>query len=105
LRKFLLLAGLLLLAGCTDLDWAHIASYDDAPSAFPDKSAEIAATNYAAFVGTQTATASVEQRCARNAQERASDIDNQGFDADLQKEVYDKTYADCLAMVRQTEPR
>lgn len=105
MRKVLLLAGLLLLGGCTDLDWAQIVSYEDTPAAVPDKSAQIAAVNYAAFAGTQTATPSTEQRCARNAQERASDIEDQGFDADMQKKVYDKTYADCVAMVKQTEAR
>ena len=53
----------------------------------------------------QAASPSTEQRCARNAKERADDIDDQGFDTDMQKKVYDKTYADCVAMVRQTEAR
>jgi hypothetical protein len=84
----------LLLAGCSDADWSHVMSYDDYP---PRTAAPDAPAPSYANVAAVTAAPSDTDRCNRVAEERMTDADYQGFDAPMQQQVRDKTYADCLA--------
>ncbi|HEY0302416.1 MAG TPA: hypothetical protein VGC36_13810 [Rhizomicrobium sp.] len=93
------LAGLL-LAGCSAVGWDSATGF----AAKPDVKADAAAgANYAAFVNGTGARPSADQKCNRIARERAFDVGNQGFDSDMQKTVYDRTYADCLAWAVRVE--
>lgn len=93
MRILLPLVSVLLLAGCTDADWAHVMPDMGGAKAlnYPD---DTAATNYAAYVAHSPPTAA--QKCARVAKERSDDVAIQGFEADLQQQVHDRTYADCM---------
>ena len=97
LRKAILLTSVLLLAGCTDADWAHVMSFNSpgsAPSATypPDMPSAAAAANYSAYV----AAPSVTKKCNDVADQRMSDAASQGFDDEVQRQVHGKTYADCM---------
>ena len=93
MRIVLSLVLVLLLAGCTDADWAYVMTYGDGAKAlnYPE---DTAAANHAADVSGRPPTA--EQKCARVAQERSDDAAVQGFEADVQQQVHDRTYADCM---------
>ena len=93
MRILLSLASVLLLTGCTDADWAHIVPDMGGAKAlnYPD---DTAAANYAAYVAGSPPTAA--QKCARVAHERSDDVANQGFDSDVQQQVHDRAYADCM---------
>lgn len=81
------------LAGCTDGDWASVmSSFDGSPGDAP--AAPVVAAN---AVPTRSADGLMAETCRKAASDRASDVAMQGFNADLQKTVYDKTYADCAA--------
>ena len=99
--RFLLLAVVLLLAGCTDADWAHVMPDigGDKPLAYPDTAA---AANYAAYASGHASAPTPEQKCARVAQERTDDVGSQGFDGDVQREVHDRTYTDCMTWSQRT---
>jgi hypothetical protein len=99
LRILLPLASVLLLAGCTDAEWAHVITYGDGAKAlnYPE---DTAAANYAAYAAGRPSAAG--QKCARVAQERSDDSANQGFDADVQLQVHDRTYADCMTWAART---
>ena len=103
MRVLLILASVLLLAGCTDSDWAHVMSGvgvgSDKPPAYPDSAA---AANYAAYAGGHGSVPTPEQKCARVAKERSDDVTAQGFEAEVQQQVYDSTYADCIAWASHT---
>ena len=74
------------LAGCSSLDWL------DSPAApdYPD-GRETAARPVAG-----AARQDDRVRCARIARERQADLEDQGFEKELQKQVYDATFADCM---------
>ena len=74
-----------LLGACTDADWASV-------TAFPTASASSAGPSRPAAEPSQRFSAA----CARAADERSTDAAVQGFDPDIQRDVRDKTYADCL---------
>ena len=94
MRIFLSLASVLLLAGCTDADWANVMTYGDGAKAlnYPE---DAAAANYTAYVAGRRPTP--EQKCAAVAQERSADAAVQGFESDVQQEVHARTYADCMS--------
>lgn len=93
MRILLSLASVLLLAGCTDADWARVMTYGDGAKSlnYPE---DTAAANYSAYVAGRPPTA--EQKCSRIAQERSEDAAVQGFEPDVQQEVHNRTYADCM---------
>lgn len=93
LRKAILLISILLLAGCTDADWAHVLSSDPPAAAYPPAMpSAAAAANYSAYV----AAPSVTKKCTDVAEQRMIDAASQGFDETVQRGVHDKTYADCM---------
>ena len=99
MRIVLSLAAVLLLAGCTDADWDHLTTYGDGAKAlnYPDDSA---AANHAAYAAGRPPAA--QQKCAHVAQERADDAAVQGFEADVQQDVHDRTYANCMTWEGRT---
>lgn len=99
MRRFIPLVAALALAGCTDADWAHVMSF--APEAPPPVQAA-ANANYTAFVNGTGSRQSVDQLCARAARDRSDDLAGQGFDEDIQKKAYDRTYGDCLTWSAKT---
>ena len=93
LRKAILLTSALLLAGCTDADWAHVLSSDAPAAAYPPAMpSPAAAANYSAYI----AAPSVTKKCNDVAAQRMIDASSQGFDETVQQQVHDKTYADCM---------
>jgi PBP1b-binding outer membrane lipoprotein LpoB len=106
LRKAILLTSILLLAGCTDADWAHVMSFDAptsrAPATYPpDMPSAAAAANYSAYV----AAPSVTKKCNDVADQRMNDAASQGFEDDVVQQVHDKTYADCMDWNTRHGPR
>ena len=99
MRIVLSLASVLLLAGCTDAEWASVMTFGDGAKAlnYPDNAA---AANYAAYRAGRQPTA--EQRCAHVAQERSDDAAVQGFEAEVQQDVHDRTYTDCMTWEART---
>jgi hypothetical protein len=81
-----------LLAGCADGDWDYLTRYDS-PAATMEP-APAAAVNYRHEISAEDPSA---RACRRTAEDRAVDAERQGFDGDVSKAVYDKTYADCMA--------
>jgi len=102
LRKLIVLASVLLLAGCTDGDWAHVMS-NAAPSAYPARASDAAAT-YSSFVA-PAARPSTTQKCAAVADERMGDADLQGLEGPLLQQVRDQTYANCMQWAARTTMR
>ena len=106
MRRVLMLVSVLLCAGCTDNDWASVmpggslwtyssaAPNTAAPSAAPSAAA---AANYSAFAAAPVGSPTATEKCAHAARDRTSDAEAQGFDDTVQKQVYDKTYADCMS--------
>ncbi len=92
LRQAILLMSVLLLAGCTDADWAHVLSSGTQAAYPPDMPSPAAAANYSAYV----AAPSVTKKCTAVANQRMIDAGSQGFDEIVQQQVHDKTYADCM---------
>ncbi len=76
----------ILLAGCTDSNWSGIVggSGDPPPNSAPPTAA-------AADVSPDS-----DHKCQWAAKERANDAAVQGFESDVQRADYEKTYADCL---------
>ena len=89
MRSRCVLALALLLAGCTDADWSGImatapnGSVPVDPAAMPVTSGD-------------NISAKAERNCRNAARARAGDADAQGFDSDVQKVDYDKTFAECV---------
>lgn len=54
-----------------------------------------AAANYSAYINGAGSRQSIDQICARAARDRSDDLAGQGFDEDIQKKAYDRTYGDC----------
>lgn len=75
----LLLAAVLVLglAGCMDFDLPDLSGRENV---FPD-----------------TLAKPRDPSCHAVATDRASDVAQQGFDDEVQRAVYEQTYADCLA--------
>ena len=102
MRRLVLLASFLLLAGCTDGDWTQVMTGigvgSDKPLAYPaaDAPNAAAAANYSAYLNSAGSVLTPEQKCARVAKERTDDVQNQGFDETVQRSVYDSAYADCM---------
>jgi len=92
------LTAAVLLAGCTDADWAHVMSYAPAAGpATPEESEAAAPPPVAANVPPASAVSERAQReCVEWAGERAEDAANQNFDAETAQHVRDATYADCM---------
>ena len=99
MRIVLSLVSVLLLAGCSDADWAAVMTYGDGAKVqnYPE---DTAAANHAAYVAGRPPTA--EQKCAHVAQERSDDAAVQGFEADVQQDVHNRTYADCMTWEGRT---
>jgi len=100
MRAFLIVAALP-LAGCTESDWAHAMTYADVGDD---------GTTYDAHAGGGTSEPRsaplgryVMRPCEDSARERAGEAADQGFDEDLQREVYDKVYAECNAFRRKAQ--
>ncbi|MEJ1970617.1 MAG: hypothetical protein WDN03_18615 [Rhizomicrobium sp.] len=89
MRKFWVVAAALLLCGCESADWDG--------SLFPSATGG-AATAAPAEAGLRSASASsaANTKCERAARERSGDAAVQDFDLEMQRKVYDATYADCL---------
>ena len=75
-----------LLAGCTDSDWSGIVGASSDPPAVTDRRAMVRGG----------ALPASDRHCQDAAKERANDTAVQGFEPEIQRSVYDKTYADCL---------
>ena len=85
MRTILALAMVLALAGCTDSDWAQVATYVRTQGTFGgDSDASVSA-------------APPNARCQEVASNRSADVAEQGFDGDTRKAVCDSAYADCVA--------
>ena len=93
MRILLSLASVLLLAGCSDADWAYVMP-DMGGSSGLNYPVATAAANNAAYMAGRSPTA--KQKCERAAKERASDAADQGFEPDVLQQVHDRTYADCM---------
>lgn len=102
MRKLIVLASVLLLAGCTDGDWAHVMS-NGAPLAYP-ADARDAAVDYSSFVA-PAARPSTTQKCAAVADERMRDAGIQGVEDSLLQQVRDHTYANCMQWAARTTMR
>lgn len=89
MRVFLALLVLLGTAGCTDTDWANVASYVRDHGTFGDDSAVSADRAPVALP--------IDRHCQEVASDRSADVADQGFDSDTRKAVYDSAYADCVA--------
>jgi hypothetical protein len=87
LRCVLALA--LLLAGCTDADWSGIMPTAPVGNLAADPGATPVSSG-------NNISIKAEGNCRGAAQTRAGDADAQGYDSDVQRDVYEKTYADCL---------
>jgi len=95
LRLGVLVLALPLLAGCADGDWAYLTHYDS-PAVTGDAAPDVPAApvKYRHEMSVEGRSPS---QCRRAAEERSVDAERQGFDDDIRKVVYDKTYADCMA--------
>jgi hypothetical protein len=87
MRAILALAMVVGLAGCTDSDWAQVATYVRAQGTFGGDAA----------VGPSAPVAPPNARCQEVASNRSADVAEQGFDGDTSKAVYGRAYADCVA--------
>jgi hypothetical protein len=90
MRVLVAFALALSMAGCTDADWSNIASFDDPQVDYPD-------TQAPGTVGASTPTGPPNSKCQSVASERASDVGMQGFDDEIQSDVYNQVYAECVA--------
>ncbi|HXC55119.1 MAG TPA: hypothetical protein VNU97_07480 [Rhizomicrobium sp.] len=80
----------LLLAGCTDADWANVVSFSPSPAQeYPVGATPV---DYRAATASPSATAT----CSRAARERSQDAAVQQFDETVQQQVRDSAYADCM---------
>jgi len=86
----------LLLAGCTDADWAGIV-----PTSSPSSGLDAAPVSAAMAIPTGISD-KVADKCQAVAKARSGDAALQDFDESVQQAVYDKTYADCMIWAQKT---
>jgi hypothetical protein len=96
LRRVLFLVSALFLGGCTDSDWGSVMPGDAAAPAQAPVATEVGYTNAGPTTPITAANPSSTLTCTRVARERSGDAQVQGFDDGIQRNVYDKTYAECL---------
>lgn len=98
MRTFVAMVATILLAGCTDADWAHALSYDT-PSAAPVYPPDMVPAAPPAVSVRPAAAVSdkAARQCADAANERAGDMTYQDIDAETMQRVHDATYTDCMA--------
>jgi hypothetical protein len=102
-RKVLILIAGLFVAGCTDADWAHVTSYDNPSNSYPPDSPGPAPVDAGIPVRPAAAIkSSPTANCLDVARKRSHDASDQGFDDDVRQDVYDKTYANCMAWAART---
>jgi hypothetical protein len=87
------------VAGCTDADWANVASFagstwDSSTTAHTDLPASTPSSS-------SPSSGNADPGCRLVASNRSSDVATQGFDADTQAAVYSRTYADCMAWAKR----
>jgi hypothetical protein len=77
MRRFLALLVVVGTTGCVDLD---LPDFSGRENAFPNAPARPR-----------------DPKCEGVALDRSSDVATQGFDEEIQRAVYERTYADCVA--------
>ena len=87
-----------LLAGCSDADWTELTSYPSTALANVTP-----ASSTTAAVVADSIPGKAESKCRDSARQRAADSGAEGFDADVQQAVYEKTYESCVQWAKRMD--